>query len=81
MYEMRADSVPGQFETLWHVLARGQTAATLCGYRLPPERTVTALMSEGAAERYCVRCMTACRTSMENRALPAAEAGKEPAAG
>lgn len=74
MYEMCAESVPDRSETLWHVLARGQSSATLCGYRLPADRTITALVSEGAAERYCVYCMTAFRTAMESCAQHVAQA-------
>ncbi|MFD3530348.1 hypothetical protein [Streptomyces sp. NPDC058664] len=79
MYEMRAESVPGRSEAVWHVLAREQSATTLCGHRLPEERTETAPMTERAAERYCVRCMTAFRAAVEDRALRAAEAGRRSA--
>ncbi|MET9319943.1 hypothetical protein ABZX75_07060 [Streptomyces sp. NPDC003038] len=67
MYEMRAESTPGGSEMLWHVIAEDQATGTLCGYLLAPDRTVTALLSEGAAERYCVPCMTAFRAAMESR--------------
>ncbi|MGW0365547.1 hypothetical protein [Streptomyces sp. NPDC002990] len=68
MYEMRAESTPGRPEMLWHVIAKDQATGTLCGYILAPDRTVTALLSEGAAERYCVPCMTAFRAAMESHA-------------
>ncbi|WP_328923919.1 hypothetical protein OG429_04265 [Streptomyces sp. NBC_00190] len=67
MYEMRAESTPGGSEMLWHVIAKVPATGTLCGYTLAPNRTVTALLSEGAAERYCVPCMSAFRSAMESR--------------
>lgn len=66
MYEMRAESSPGRLEMLWHVIAKEPATGTLCGYILAPDQTVTALLSEGAAERYCVACMSAFRAAMES---------------
>ncbi|MFF5707167.1 hypothetical protein ACFY7H_32465 [Streptomyces sp. NPDC012794] len=80
MYEMRAEFAPERSEMLWHVLAKGQTTTTLCGYSLPQGSTVAALMSEGTAERYCARCMTAVRSTVGNSAPPAATAERDPAA-
>ncbi|MFD9307800.1 hypothetical protein ACFWCB_34860 [Streptomyces sp. NPDC060048] len=80
MHEMRAESVPGRSETLWHVLARGQSVTSLCGYRPAAERMVTALMAKGAVERYCDRCMTAFRAAMEDRAPHADEPPRDSAA-
>ncbi|MFF8268344.1 hypothetical protein ACF059_13230 [Streptomyces sp. NPDC016562] len=80
MYEMRAEFTPERSETLWHVLAKRQTTTTLCGYVLPQASTVTALISEGTAERYCARCMAAFRSTVGQGADPAAEAGRESAA-
>ncbi|MFE9634590.1 hypothetical protein [Streptomyces sp. NPDC006463] len=68
MYEMRAESTPGGSEMLWHVIAKVPATGTLCGYTLAPDRTVTALLSEGVAERYCVPCMSAFRSVMESHA-------------
>ncbi|MFG2986602.1 hypothetical protein ACGFYQ_36080 [Streptomyces sp. NPDC048258] len=70
MYEMRAESTPGRSEMLWHVIAKDPATGTLCGYTLAPDQTVTALLSEGAAERYCVPCMSAFRTAMERHTPP-----------
>ncbi|MFB7463569.1 hypothetical protein ACFCZ1_08685 [Streptomyces sp. NPDC056224] len=72
MYEMRAESTPGGSEMLWHVIAKIPATGTLCGYTLAPDLTVTALLSEGVAERYCVPCMSAFRAAMENRVPPGA---------
>ncbi|MFJ6799098.1 hypothetical protein [Streptomyces sp. NPDC091268] len=64
---------------LWHLLAKRQTTATLCGSVLPQEPMITALMSEGTVERYCVRCMAALRVALDE-APRAADSGKESAA-
>lgn len=64
MHEMRAEYTPGRSEMLWHVIAEDRSTGTLCGYLLPANRTVVALMSEGVPERYCTPCMTAFRAAV-----------------
>lgn len=72
MYEMRYASADRQ-EPVWHVLAKGTPAGTLCGLRLGH---ASGTAPAGAGERYCPACMEAVGAALHGATPDPAVAGR-----
>ncbi|WP_432144433.1 hypothetical protein [Streptomyces sp. bgisy084] len=74
MYEMRAGpSTTGSSGQVWHVMAKHDARATLCGRKLASHGHRPSDQDDDPTARYCSPCMTAFREILDINSAPAHE--------